>query len=250
MQLTSSSDQLGGVRRFPAKGHMSTYMRRLFKPRQWDIEYTFWLMLQLCLSPKTAYRHTAYHKQTKNQWARDDPAFMVVCCLLVAVGSLAYCVTFGSSLWGSAFIILSAVMIDYLMLGISLATFCWMLTNRFLRKSNLHHHQVEQYVEWLYAFDVHCNSFFPAFLLLYVMQFLLSPLLLWQSSVSSALSNALYVLALGVYNYMNFLGYSALPFLDRTEVFLWPIGIVLLLLPFSVLSGFNPSKFTLGIYFQ
>ena len=87
--------------------------------------YTFWLMQQLCISPKTAcgplpatgcftlvcpalspwplldsrvsghrrYRHTSYHKQTKNQWARDDPAFVVICCLLLAVAAAAYCAT-------------------------------------------------------------------------------------------------------------------------------------------------------------
>jgi UNC-50 family len=39
------------------------------------------------------YRHTAYQKQTKNQWARDDPAFVVITSVLVAVAATAYCVT-------------------------------------------------------------------------------------------------------------------------------------------------------------
>jgi hypothetical protein len=39
------------------------------------------------------YRHTSYHKQTKNQWARDDPAFVVVLCLLMVPAASAYCVT-------------------------------------------------------------------------------------------------------------------------------------------------------------
>ena len=33
------------------------------------------------------------------------------------------------------------------------------------------------------------------------------------------------------------------------QVFLWPIGLLLLALPFSILSGFNPARFTLSIYF-
>jgi len=37
---------------------------------------------------------------------------------------------------------------------------------------------VEQRVEWLYAFDIHCNSFFPLFIMLYVVQLILSPILL------------------------------------------------------------------------
>lgn len=39
------------------------------------------------------YRHTAYHKQTKNQWARDDPAYVIICCVLLTVAGTAYCVT-------------------------------------------------------------------------------------------------------------------------------------------------------------
>ncbi len=51
-----------------------------------------------------------------------------------------------------------------------------------------------------------------------VLQFLLSPLLLWKSFVSQAVATALYAGALSYYHYMNFLGYSALPFLEHTEV--------------------------------
>ncbi|GFR46252.1 hypothetical protein Agub_g7801 [Astrephomene gubernaculifera] len=248
MQLPTSYHPSNGRRSQP-RSYVAAYLRRFLKPKQWDLEYTFWLMLQLCISPKTAYRHTAYHKQTKNQWARDDPAFIVVCCVLLAIASLAYCVVFGDSAWHAVLTVLSVVLVDFLLLGVAIATTCWVITNRFLRKRNLHHHQVEQHVEWLYAFDVHCNSYFPLFLLLYVLQFLLSPALLWRSFLSSALSNALYMIAFGVYHYMNFLGYSALPYLERTEVFLWPIGLMLLVLPFSVLSGFNPSIRALSFYF-
>ena len=34
--------------------------------------------VNLCLDPKRVYKNTSYHKQTKNQWARDDPAFIVL----------------------------------------------------------------------------------------------------------------------------------------------------------------------------
>ena len=44
--------------------------------------------------------------------------------------------------------------------------------NSFLKKKAVHHHTSEQNVEWLYAFDVHCNSFVPTFMLLYGAPFL------------------------------------------------------------------------------
>jgi len=51
-----------------------------------------------------------------------------------------------------------------------------------------------------------------------VVQFLFSPVLLHGNMLSTIISVALYVAALSYYHYLNFLGYSALPFLDHTEV--------------------------------
>ena len=51
-----------------------------------------------------------------------------------------------------------------------------------------------------------------------VVQFLISPILLRRGILSTILSNTLYIVALSYYHYLNFLGYSALPFLERTEV--------------------------------
>ncbi|GAX73576.1 hypothetical protein CEUSTIGMA_g1027.t1 [Chlamydomonas eustigma] len=213
--------------------YVGHYLRRLLKPKQMDFEYTFWTMLQLVVSPRTAYRHTAYHKQTKNHWARDDPAFLLVMCTLVMLTACAYCLAFSDSLGHAVMTVMSAVMFDFLLLGCAIATAGWLLSNNFLRKRTLPSHQVEQHVEWLYAFDVHCNSYFPLFLLLYVLQLLLSPILLWRSFLSTALSTALYAGSLGYYHYMTFLGYSSLPFLEHTEAFLWPIGLIFLSIPFD-----------------
>jgi hypothetical protein len=82
-----------------------------------------------------------------------------------------------------------------------------------------------------------------------VIQFFLSPVLLWKSFFSGVMASLLYVAAFCYYHYMNFLGYSALPFLEHTELFLWPIPMFVMLLPFLILSGFNPSRFILGLFF-
>lgn len=83
-----------------------------------------------------------------------------------------------------------------------------------------------------------------------MLQFVVSPVLLWRGIVPAAVSCALYAVAFGVYSYLTFLGYSALPFLERTEVFLWPVGLVGVALPFALLARFNPTRFVLGIYFR
>jgi hypothetical protein len=104
---------------------LSTYLRRLAKPQQMDFEYSWWHMLQLCVSPRTAYRHTSYHKQTKNQWARDDPAFVVACAGLLAAAAAAYCVTYGHSVWHALLSVVSAVAVDFLLIGAAVASACW-----------------------------------------------------------------------------------------------------------------------------
>ncbi|CAM6105361.1 unnamed protein product [Calypogeia fissa] len=237
---------------------MPQYLRRIVKVTKWkvwkwqqmDIEYTFWQMLHLCTSPKVVYQHTKYHKQTKNQWARDDPAFVVICCLLQAVAAAAFCLAYGGSVAHTGFTILSVVFLHFLLIGASLATIFWFLSNHYLREeAAVHSHVVEQRVEWLYAFDVHCNAYFPLFVLLYVLQFFLSPLLLAQGFIPTLLSNLLYVVALCYYHYLNFLGYDVLPFLERTTVFLYPVALLIILFPFSVLAGFNPTRFALSFYF-
>ena len=57
-----------------------------------------------------------------------------------------------------------------------------------------------------------------------MLQYFLCPLLLRPGFISTVLSNALYGSSLSYYHYTQFLGYSALPFLDRTEFFLYPIA--------------------------
>ena len=51
-----------------------------------------------------------------------------------------------------------------------------------------------------------------------VVQFALTPVLAAKGFLPRLLSNVLYAVAFSYYHYLSFLGYSALPFLERTEV--------------------------------
>ncbi|GMN37752.1 hypothetical protein TIFTF001_007073 [Ficus carica] len=165
--------------------------------------------------------------ETKNQWARDDPAFVVICSLLLAVATMAYCAAYDHSAGHSVFVVISVLLFHFLITGILLGTFCW-----------------------LYAFDVHCNSFFPMFVMLYVIHYFLSPLLVAHGFIPVLLSNLLFMVAASYYHYLNFLGYDVLPFLERTTFFLYPIGVVIVLSPIFILIGFNPSRYFMNIYFS
>ncbi len=151
----------------------------------------------------------------------------------------------------------------------------------------------------MYAFDVHCNSYFPLFMALYgahratlaacacsavTPALRLSPRLrsgavlpepaaacarlCLRRAVEHALRRKPVVLPLHAVlglqrcasaDHLRLAGKAgtdaavlatALPFLERTELFLYPIGGIALLTPFSILVGFNPTRAVLGLYFD
>ena len=65
-------------------------------------------------------------------------------------------------------------------------------------------------MEWAYSFDIHCNSFIPVFVILYLLQFFFMPILLNAnfSILSTILGNTMYFVALVYYTYITFLGYN------------------------------------------
>jgi len=216
-------------------GRFPDYIRRLCDFRQMDFESTFDQMLTLLSTePHRVYTSFYYRKQTKNQWARDDPAFLVIEASFVAVAALAYAVAFRPpSVWGYLWAVLYCVVVDWLLVGLAVASVCCHVANKYLRQ--YHSHSVEQEVEWQFAFDVHTNGFFCSFLVTYVLQYFLLPLLIGNSVLSCILANILYALATVWYAYITHLGYRALPFLANTQVFLWyPIVSICLGLVVSV----------------
>lgn len=225
-----------------------------------DLDATFYQMVTLCVQPSKVYKSAYYRKQTKNRWARDDPAFAVIQLAFLLVATLSWSIAFHTAKFSSYLSLLfHAVIVEWLGFGIVIATACWWLSNHALR---LRGSQgigdtffVEQRVEWQYAFDIHCNAFFVLFLFLYILQFLLAPLLLSPSFAALFLANLLYALAWGTYVYITFLGYMALPFLHRTERFLLPLGAIgclfLSSLFFHVAFGitFNCSSISAAYYY-
>lgn len=215
---------------------------------QMDMDYTIAQMIYLCIAPRKVYQLTSYRKQTKNQWARDDPAFIVVLILFLSVASLAYGIAL--QVRGLALLRILGIFvgIHFMVAGIVVATFSWFISNKYLRTQSFH--GVEQRMEWMYAFDIHCNSFFPLFLVLDVLHYFLLPFLIQPTLAATVTSNFLYAVALCYYLYISSLGYSTLPFLLKTEVFLYPsVPVVVTAVVLSVLriNLTRVSIFSLGV---
>lgn len=195
--------------------------------------------------------HPILPTETKNQWARDDPAFVVLTAAMVFVVSILYCLFYSHSFGQAVYAVLRSVLVDFLGVGAGVATAYWFVANRYMREPGVNHsHAVEQQVEWMYAFDVHVNAFFTLLPSLYCGQLVLSPLLMMNGFIPRLLSGALYGVALSYYHYCVFIGYNALPFLEHTALLVYPIAVIALVTPLAVLVGFNPTRFTLGIYFH
>ncbi|ETW04624.1 hypothetical protein H310_03819 [Aphanomyces invadans] len=228
-RITNSATSLPVFRHCSA---LPEYFWRVVDYRQMDLEATYYQMVTLCVSPTKVYKSAYYRKQTKNRWARDDPAFAVIQVLFLVVASLAWAVAFEKTS-SFAFLLLCDVLVEWLLLGLLASTLTWWCANEFLRLGQPASSSarspatdtffVAQAVEWQYAFDIHCNSFFIFFLVVHVLQFLFLPWLLSPSLVSLVVANTIYAVGCGSYVYITFLGYMALPFLHHTERFLYPI---------------------------
>ncbi|CDS07387.1 hypothetical protein LRAMOSA01336 [Lichtheimia ramosa] len=223
-------------------------IQRLVHWTQMDFDVAIWQMAYLLIAPKRVYRNVYYHKQTKNQWARDDPAFFVLLTGLMAISGAAWAVVYGKGWWNVLYTSAFMVLVDFLLIGSLVATVTWWITNRFL-KFNRMSYAVDQNVEWAYAFDVHCNAYIPFFLILYILQFFFLPLLRANSNwIALFVGNTMYFCAIVWYMYGIFIGFKALPFLVHTEIFVYP-SLLVFALYIASLFGYNISQHVLGFYF-
>lgn len=144
------------------------YLARLCDLGQMDLQSAVDQMRTLLsLHPQRVYRMAYYRKQTKNHWARDDPAFPCLQVAMLGASSLAYGVAFRVASWSAiAGFVAKSVVLHWLGMGVAVASAGSWLANQHLMTTERSASHVKQNVEWLYAFDVHCNAFVPLFVLL------------------------------------------------------------------------------------
>ncbi|GFZ47725.1 hypothetical protein JCM24511_05472 [Saitozyma sp. JCM 24511] len=224
-------------------------LRRLAKFKAMDFELAFWQLTYLVVAPRRVYKQTYHHKQTKNVWARDDPAMLILISGCLAVAGLAWSLVYRKSLSGAVLIILRMIFRDFLLTSFLVATLLYFISNRLLLSPSAPHSAVsENCVEWSYAFDVAVNSFFPAFLTTYVALLPLAAVVVRNNWVSLFFGNTLFLIAQVQWVYVMYLGIAALPFVARSEFLLAPLlpivgGYLLSLL------GFNMPRHALELYF-
>eukprot|EP00940_MAST-03C_sp_MAST-3C-sp2_P001320 g1320.t1 len=185
-------------------------------------------------------------KQTKGQWARDNPTFNMVIMVAFGIASIAYTAALGDGSLGAYFKALLYGQILFVGSGAVIASACYALGNRFLRTA---HSSAYDKIEWLFALDVHFNACVPLYLILCMGQFFMLPLLLQEGYFSAMIANMLYGSATVVYWYLTFTGYKHLPCLQHTDAFLYPAMPFLAFLLFATLLGINSTRAVLGVFY-
>ena len=210
---------------------MRPFLRRALRLNQMDFETALDEMVSLvCGNSGRVFKQAFYRSQTKARWARDDPAFFVLQAGFLIVAAVATGVALRArKILTYLYFVFASALLHWLLGGIFASTATSFLANRYLRKKRA------ETVEWLYAFDVHCNAFFVYFMIAYVLHYFLLPLALGPHFFNLIVANTLHASAVAAYFYVTHIGFCALPFLRHTEVFLYPALAAALFLALSIL---------------
>jgi len=221
------------------------YLRRIFHFRQMDFEFALWQMIYLFYKPQQVYRNFTYRKETKAQFARDDPAFLVLLSGWLLLSSAGFSFVLGIHFWGFVKFLLYVVFVDLIGVGLVIATTLWYISNKFMLKPGYR----DQDVEWGFSFDVHLNAFFPILIILHFVQLFVYHILIEKDwFVSTWFGNTLWLIALGYYIYITFLGYSSLQILQKTKRFLYPLTLLVLLYVITLCLNWNLSVSLVNFY--
>ncbi|XP_018334836.1 protein unc-50 homolog [Agrilus planipennis] len=219
------------------------YLRRVFKFDQMDFEFALWQMIYLFVAPQKVYRNFQYRKQTKSQFARDDPAFLVLFSLCLFVTSVVFAIVSRLTFLQFVNFLLYAIFVDCILAGLIIATIFWYILNKYFRVNE------DQDVEWGFAFDVHLNAFLPPLIILNFCQlFFYNGLISHEWFISRFIGNTFWLIGVCYYIYITFLGYGSLQILQRTNLLLVPLPLMLLFYILTLIGGINITHFLMQFY--
>eukprot|EP00088_Acartia_fossae_P010696 TRINITY_DN15349_c0_g1_i1.p1 TRINITY_DN15349_c0_g1~~TRINITY_DN15349_c0_g1_i1.p1 ORF type:complete len:284 (-),score=53.74 TRINITY_DN15349_c0_g1_i1:362-1162(-) len=221
------------------------YIRRIAHFKQMDFEFALWQMVYLFHKPQQVYRNFQYRKETKAQFARDDPAFLILLAAWLILSSAGFSISLGINFTGFIKFLLYVIFIDLIAVGAVISTVLWYVSNKFLLRPG----HKDKDVEWGFCFDVHLNAFLPLLIILHFLQIFIYHIFIERDwFVSTWFGNTLWLIALGYYIYITFLGYKSLDILQRTHVFLYPLTVLVMFYIFSLAFNWNLSRSLMWFY--
>lgn len=205
--------------------NVKTMVKRLFKPSTLDFETAIWEIFHLIINPKKMYRSHYYYRQQQQQpdgktsYTRDDPSFLILVTGFLSLSAIAWGLAYSPTILDVFKLVLYMVVVDFYLTGIVIATLTWLATNRLFNLEVGLNKYSANYIEWGFCFDIHCNSFLIIWCLLYVVQFILLPIIRMKKSIIAlVLGNSLYFGSIGYYFVVTFYGFNSLPFISSNVV--------------------------------
>lgn len=187
-------------------------LRRLLKPSTLDWETAAWELFYSIVSPKKMYRSHYYRQSYNLSYGRDDPSFYILMTTLMSLVAILWSIVDTRSIGSSLKLILRVTLLDLYLLGVIIATASWIISNKTLNNSLLIAGGVSNfqfnYISWSSCFDIHCSSFGIVWFMLYLVLFLLSPLLREESFFSIAIGNTLFTYTIAHYLVSTFYGFN------------------------------------------
>lgn len=151
-----------------------------------DFELAAWEMTNLLIAPKKVFKSIVHLKYTKNTYHRADPSFTYLLSFFMALTGIAWGVATAPSAGGVIRLMLIYVFIHLIFFSLLVATIEYFLVGRLLGRragrgrglfTQLGREGEGEGLEFGYAFDVAIRSFFPSWFLLYVLQFVMWPII-------------------------------------------------------------------------
>lgn len=233
------------MERYTASAKRSKFLKRLTRINHMDFQQAFFQMIYLFVSPQKVFRDFLYQKQTKNQFARDDPAFLALMSSILVLSSLLFGLVMQLSFFNLFKFIIWVVLIDCILVGCLISTIYWFIANKLLAKNNANN----QDVEWAYCFDIHLNAFLPLIIILHVFQLPFIMTIINHSwYISAIIGNSFWFVAISYYFYILFLGFSVLPFLSNTKILLYPFTLLIFVYILTMSLNINLSRMLVNVY--
>ncbi|KAJ9620898.1 translation initiation factor IF-2 [Taxawa tesnikishii (nom. ined.)] len=191
---------------------MPRFFKRLFKFPQMDFETAVWEMSSLIIAPKKVFRNIYYH----------DPSFTYLLSFFMLLTALGWGLAYADGFSKTLRITLVFVFGHFLLSSLLVSTAAYFLVGKLLgpgiaglpgrsRRAGLFGppgNDPQDQLEFGYCFDVSIRAFLPVWVFLYVIQFLLMPVIARDYWVSLFFGNSLYLVAFGYYFVVSFLGYN------------------------------------------
>eukprot|EP00347_Sterkiella_histriomuscorum_P011661 403371600 len=242
-QTPSSQNQSQNNNYKITKKYIQHYIFKMVRYKQMDFDLAVFLMINSLKSPAKLYQHTKRLKQIRNQWHRDDPCLVsAISVLLFIIGFIYGIVLQKDFMIGYIICGLKMVLLHFALSGVIVSSICRWIAQQYMRKEDkVEVHKTLNTIEPMYAFDIHCNAFFPMFVFCYVLQLFLLPLTNREGIIPLLISNTLHFIGISYYFVLTFRGYAILPFLRKQQYFLLPILLFALIYGVRSLFGINTT---------